>query len=453
MPALKLDFECADYDSAFISQYSELEYNPKFRSHGSFGGEAEDKLFAAEVGQVVGPIAGEGGYGVYKLLGKQTGGQTYYNFSQIVLNMTVDTSSVYGRARQLLGEIQNGASFEDLAQRNSIDPSSTNGGNMGWVANASFIPPAVIEFNKNNAPGTMGIVRGTGGVHIIRVNKAPSNEMIRVSSVIRRVEVGKGTRNEVYGMANTFAADLDAKDPLDFTKKASANGMNIKNASKLTAGAKGWSSLPNAREIVKWAYESKRKEGDISEPFTIGNTVIVARIRKIVEKGTSDLESVRDKVKVKVVNEKKAGLLVKKFKDAAEKSKSNLTAVSLAIAMGTVAQKIENADFYQNTILYIGNDYKVQGAILGMKKGEHSSPISGEQGVYVFFCNSVSTAPTTPSTQERVAVINKEYRQGIETKIDEVLKDEAGRGGRKSVRWGKGVVGVARIRRRGLVGT
>jgi len=423
---LKNDFAKAEDDSVFIATNSDLPFNKVYRSHGSFGGEAEDKLFKAEVGDVVGPIAGDGGFGVYKILGRQNGSKTFYNFSQIVLSMALDSAAVYSKARQIVAEIENGASFEEMARKNSIDPSSANGGNMGWIANASFIPPSVVRYNENNQVGSMGIVRGTSGVHIVRINSKPSSAMVQVASVIRKLEISRETRNEFYGIANNFTAEIDATDELAFAKKATDIKMNVKNASKLAPGAQGWGTFPNAREVVKWSFDSKRKVGDISEPFSIGDRIIVARVKSVQEKGTSDLEAIREEVKQKVMNKKKAEIIQTRFADAMKETKGKTDAVTLALAMGTVAQKIENAQFDQNTILYVGNDYGVQGVILGMKKGEHSEPIVGEQGVYVFFCNDITPSPQAPNTDDLVAKKTNQYQQGIEAQIDEVLKDKAG---------------------------
>lgn len=423
---LKEDFAKAEDDSAFIARYSDLAYNPVFRSHGSFGGEAENELFNAEVGQVVGPIASDNGYGVYKILGKQEGSKKFYYFSQIVLSLGMDSAAVYNKANQLLAEINNGSSFEELARKNSIDPSSVNGGNMGWVADAAFIPPSVIQYNEKNSPGTIGIVRSPAGLHIVKVNARPSSEMVKVANVVRKLEISRETKNEMFGMANNFMADIKTDDELGFTKKAAAARLNVKNATKLAPGARGWSGMNNAREVVKWAYESKRKKGNISEPFMLDNTIMVARLRKVVEKGTSDLESVRDEIKQKVINEKKAEILIKKFKEAEKKTDKKMDPVSLAIAMGTVAQKVENAQFGQNSILYVGNDVKVQGVILGMKKGERTIPVEGDQGVFVFYCNEVSTPPVAPDLASQVDQITNSYKQGIESKIDDVLKKKAG---------------------------
>lgn len=420
------DFKSAENDSAFIARYSDVPYNPVFRSHGSFGGEAENELFDANVGDVVGPIAGEGGFGIYKVLGAQEGAKFFYNFSQIVLSMSTDTGAVYSKARQLLADIRGGASFADLAKTNSVDPSSARGGEMGWIGEVAFVPEAVYNFNKNNAPGEVGIVRGPTGLHIVKVLRKPSKKLIQVASVVKKLEVSRETRNRYFGIANTFVAEVDSEDELGFATSASKLNKNVKNASNLAPGAQGWSTIPNAREVVKWSFESDRKEGDISEPFTIANKVMVARVRKIVKKGVSDLESVRDEVKRIVMNEKKAEILKERFEEALEKQTGKVDAVALAIAMGTVAQKIENAQFSQNNILYVGSDYAVQGALLGLKQGERTKPIAGDQGVYVFFCEAVNTPPTLPDADAEIAKITNGYRQGIESKIDEVLKDKAG---------------------------
>lgn len=423
---LKESFTAAENDSAYIAKNSDLPFNPVYRSHGSFGGQAEDNLFDANVGDVVGPIAGEGGFGLYKILGTQEGSKNFYNFSQIVLSITTDTSAVYSKARQLLVDIQNGTSFESLARKNSVDPSSSNGGNMGWIGEVAFIPKAVYNYNSSNAVGATGIVRGPTGLHIVRVNRKPSKKMIKVASITRKLSVSRETRNEVFGIANNFVAEIDKKDDLGFATKASSINKNVKNASKLAPGAQGWSTIPNAREVIKWAFEDKREEGDISEPFTIGNQIIVARVRKLVNKGVSDLESVRDEVKRKVLNAKKAKILNERFAEAFGKQEGNGDPVAVAIAMGTVAQKIESAQFSQNNMLYVGGDFAVQGALLGIKKGERTRPVAGEQGVYVFYCDDVNTPPTTPDLEDQIAKITSSYRQGIESKIDDVLKDKAG---------------------------
>ena len=323
----------------------------------------------------------------------------------------------------MIEEVNVGASFEEVAKANSIDPSSTNGGYMGWVAEAPYIPTSIMNFLKGNGKGKIGIAKSDKGIHIIQINENPSNEVVKVASVVKKIGTGRSSLDNVFGEANAFASSINAKDELDFTKKASEKGLGVKNATKLEPGAEGWPGLTNSRNIVKWAYESKRKEGDISQPFNVDEQLVVVRLRKLIEKGTSKLDDVREEIKTKVMNEKKAEILVDKFKEASKDAKDP---VSLAVKLGTIAQSIEGAEFYKNTMLYVGSDYKVQGVVLGLKKGDKSKPIIGDQGVYVFFCENVATPPSTmPDLEGRIASIQDQYRQGAESQIDVVLRKKA----------------------------
>jgi len=416
-------FSNTEDDSMFVVRNSESDFDNGFRAHGSFGSAGETNIFNAEVGQVVGPLLAEGGYGIYKILDKKAGEQTYYNFSQIVIALGADSSALYDRAKQLMEEVNVGRSFEDVAKANSIDPSSVNGGYMGWVAEAPYIPVTIMNFLKNNGKGKMGIAQSDKGIHIIQINENQSNETVKVASVVKKIGTGRSSLDNVFGEANAFSSSIKTEDELDFTKKASDKGLSVKNATKLDAGAQGWPGLSNGRNIVKWAYESKRKEGDISQPFNVDDQLVVVRVRKLIKKGTSKLDDVREDVKTKVMNEKKAELLVDKFNDASKEAKDPVT---LAVKLGTIAQSIDGAEFYKNTMLYVGSDYKVQGAVLGLKKGDRTKPIIGDQGVYVFFCENVSTPPSTmPDLEGRLASIQGQYRQGAESQIDAVLRKKA----------------------------
>ncbi len=419
--SLKISFE-TNTDTTFAQSNSEIEQNLTFRDHGSFNSADETAIFNTAVGSIAGPVAAEGGYGLYKILSKTNGPTTFYNFSQIVLNFTQDSAGVYNRANQIIGDLKTGSSFSDAAKRNSVDPSSANGGNMGWVSEAPYIPVSVIDYLKKNGKGSLGMIKGQQGLHIIQINENASNEQVKVESVIKKINIGRNTMNEMFGLANNFANEISAKDELDFTKKASEKGYTVKNATSVIEGATGWAGMNNAREIIKWTYEENRKVGEISQPFNVDNLIIVARVRKIVEEGTKSFEELKDEVKLKLINKKKGVILAKKMEEAMKEAKEP---VALAIKFSTIAQPIENAEFYQSNMLYVGSDYKVQGAILGMKKGDKSKPIIGEQGVYVFFCEDVKTEPLQGNTAEIIASIQSQYTQNVESIVDDILRKKA----------------------------
>ena len=93
---LKQGFESAEDDSAYAVSYSDQKQVEGFRDHGNFKSDDEVGLFSAEVGTVYGPIAADGGFGLFKIKEK-TQGENFYNFSQIQLNTIKDSAGTAQR--------------------------------------------------------------------------------------------------------------------------------------------------------------------------------------------------------------------------------------------------------------------------------------------------------------------------------------------------------------------
>lgn len=72
-------------------------------------------------------------------------------------------------AQSVLKELKGGASFEELAQKHSIDSAAAKGGELGWFSKGSMVP----EFEKVvfslKEGETSGIVKTKFGYHIIKL--------------------------------------------------------------------------------------------------------------------------------------------------------------------------------------------------------------------------------------------------------------------------------------------
>jgi peptidyl-prolyl cis-trans isomerase SurA len=82
------------------------------------------------------------------------------------------------KAESLLVEIRKGGDFEQIAKRESMDPSSKElGGDLGWNRRAQMVP----EFERwmfALAPGQMSpVIETTFGYHIIRVDRVQPGEV------------------------------------------------------------------------------------------------------------------------------------------------------------------------------------------------------------------------------------------------------------------------------------
>ncbi len=73
------------------------------------------------------------------------------------------------KAKELLQQIKNGASFEELAKQNSMCPSGRKGGDLGWFGRNMMVK----EFEDaafNHAKGEIvGPVKTQFGFHLIKV--------------------------------------------------------------------------------------------------------------------------------------------------------------------------------------------------------------------------------------------------------------------------------------------
>jgi peptidyl-prolyl cis-trans isomerase C len=76
-----------------------------------------------------------------------------------------------GFARKLIAELEKGANFSDVAKRESMDPSKTNGGDIGWLTPDRIMKPfadAMVALKKGEY--TRKPVQTQYGWHIIRVD-------------------------------------------------------------------------------------------------------------------------------------------------------------------------------------------------------------------------------------------------------------------------------------------
>ncbi|MCF6173934.1 MAG: peptidylprolyl isomerase [Sulfurimonas sp.] len=81
-------------------------------------------------------------------------------------HILVDTQE---KCSELKSEIENGASFEEVAQKNSNCPSSAEGGALGEFGPGQMVP----EFDKAVFSGEVGVVQGPiqteFGYHLLEV--------------------------------------------------------------------------------------------------------------------------------------------------------------------------------------------------------------------------------------------------------------------------------------------
>ncbi|MFN0031261.1 MAG: hypothetical protein ACKVOR_03780, partial [Flavobacteriales bacterium] len=153
-------------------------------------------------------------------------------------------------------------------------------------------------------------------------------------------------------------------------------GTQITKAQNIKPNATSVQGLSNAGAVVGWTYSAEIAE--VSQPIRVDNDWIIATLIDIKEQGAPTFENIKDKIKDKVIKEKKA----EKYMDMMMQG----TLAEIAAACSTTVKHADNVNMKATNIPSSGvsmPENKLIGALFGIPTGNISLPIVGEGGIYV----------------------------------------------------------------------
>lgn len=390
---LTQQFSTAPNDSLFVRINSDQPYNGQYASPADLPEKLRQQL-PLQVGKVYGPFAENGTFSVYKVTGAKPGAAQAARASHILIKIDgtgpAAEAAAKAKAQDVLNKIKGGADFAAMARQYGTDGTAPQGGDLGWFTTGRMVPDFEKAVFAASAPGLLpNLVKTQFGYHIIKVTAPKTNQSYRVATVTKTITPSDATNELAYNRAQELkakATDLEA-----FRKAVAADKTLQKQEAKgvdKTTGNVG--SLPNAREIVRWAFNKETGVGDVSEVFTVNDQYVVAVLTGVRKEGTADVAAVKPEVSGMVRNEEKA-------KQIMEKLKGN-SLEDMAKAYGANAQVKDANDLVlgQGMIPGVGNEPVAVGTVFGLKPGQRSAPIQGEQGVLVMQLVN-KTEPTAPS--------------------------------------------------------
>jgi len=171
-----------------------------------------------------------------------------------------------------------------------------------------------------------------------------------------------------------------AQNEDDFVALSEELGQNVREAKKIALGNPTVPGVTDATEIARWLFNDKTRVGDVSDVIALPDRYIVAKCTGIREKGTAKLDDVRDEVIQAYVRNEKGAVLAERLNDALAKSTDP---EAVASAVNSTASLAPAVNMMAAQVAGIGAEPKVAGTVLGLKEGQHSSPIKGTGGVYV----------------------------------------------------------------------
>lgn len=344
---------------------------------------------APQEGEIYGPFLTERStYVVYKITDRFESAPRM-RASHILLGTEgldeAQKDQVREQAQNILREAQETDEFGPLAQRYGQDGTAQRGGDLGWFAKDDFIEDFGQAVFASRSTGVIPrVIETEYGFHIIKVTEMAQTQAYKIATVELELIASDATRNEAYRNADYFASS--SSNHKEFRANAEQEGYRVIQANGLNQGARNLNNIPNAREVVRWAFNDA-SVNKVSDVFELDNTYLVAVLTNKTEEGTASLEQVRQEVTAQVKNEKKATIISDRLK-----GKSTLADMKAVFEDDASLGNTPDLKLSSTVIPGVGFAPKAIGRIFGLQSGQISEPITEDIGVLVARVNAITPA-------------------------------------------------------------
>jgi len=239
----------------------------------------------------------------------------------------------------------------------------------------SYIIPGfeVLFSTKLNTPVVIPTQYGKFAAEVVSFGEAVEKKQV---AILEKSSIpSKETFNTYYSKANTLATAAAGKYET-FTKAVEEQGLYAQPLTKMAEGTNTIAGVDNAREISRWAFESK--VGDVSNIITVNNNYFyVVALTGVHKEGYAPVNEVAAGINSILYNEKRNE---KKVAEIAAKLEGIETVAAAAEALESTVSTKDGISFAAAQSL----DPKFAGAVAGAEEGAFVGPIAGNMGVYVF---------------------------------------------------------------------
>ncbi|GHT29982.1 peptidylprolyl isomerase [Bacteroidia bacterium] len=376
---LKDEFTTSSDVTDLVDDNSETPYVDAFYSEAFLDPEVKQFVASATTGEVYGPIFENSStrYRMFKLLDK-TSSPDSVKVSHIMLPNNARGNEV---ADSLFQVLKNGGDFAELATNYSLDQSSSsNEGEIGWFTESEAIRALNGEFKTTifTTPiNQVTLLKSTQATQIIKVTERTSNvPKYKLAYIDITVSPSSKTYSNLYNALSQYISKNQDIDKIE--ANAQEAGYNLLSDVSVTKTDQTLGSISQSRQVIRWAFEHKK--GEISEIFDCDNkNFVVAAVQGTIQKGYRPLNLLEPSLKAELISQKKGEQIASELK-----SKNLSTLDAYAQAMNANIDSVKFINFNTYRITGIGIEPKLNAYISLSSVNQLSSPVIGNNGVYVF---------------------------------------------------------------------
>lgn len=378
----KQEFAEAEDNQQYVNVNSDVRFQNVYEKEENLPENLQEFAFSGKVGDVYGPIKENAAYKLVKIDDIKDLPDSVEARHILINPQTVgDYNAAMALADSLKTLIENGASFASLAKQYSEDTgSAANGGDLGWFKRNQMVKPFEEAAFNGDVKG-LYVVPSQFGIHLIQpTKKGRLTKQVRLAELVRNIEPSTKTFQTVYAKASKFASENTSGSSFD--EAVAEEGLN-KRTARIGENDRQVVGLEDSRSLIRAAYSADENDllqtNEGSTIFEFGDNFVIAKLDKVQEEGYTPLSEVAPMIRLAVLKEKKADVLINKMKNAG--SANDIDA--LASALNTDVRSAQNIHFDQFSAPVIGAEPAVIGTVVSMEQGAVSAPIEGNNGVYV----------------------------------------------------------------------
>ncbi len=355
-------------------------------------------------GQVYGPYLDSKNYTIAKMIGRRTIPDSA-KVRHILIKTSENGQPVLAdsiaklKIDSIANAIKSGTDFNSMVIKYSDDQGSKTTGGEYTFPSSQFSSISK-EFAETAFYGNVGdkkVVKVENptyaGYHYIEVldHKNPGVGY-KVAYLSKTIDASQETINTANNAAAQFSAA--SRNQKQFEQNAAKEKIQPLTAIDIKPNDFTIPSLGESRQFVRWVYDNK--VGDVSEPYEIGDTYVVALITSAQQKGIMGVAKARQTAEQFIRNEKKAQQII------SAKFKGGATIEAIAQGAGEQVLHADSVSFAQPFIPNVGNEPKITGVAFNKSlQGKISEPIAGNTGVFVIKAERVSAvAGAIPNAEE-----------------------------------------------------
>jgi peptidyl-prolyl cis-trans isomerase D len=292
----------------------------------------------------------------------------------------VDTAAARAKAEALRSQLQGGASFADVAKRESADSGSAEkGGSLGRVGRGQFVK-AFEDAAYALKPGELSQpVLTPFGFHIIKVDEH-KGDSISVSHILVRIAQSDSSAALTDRKADSLAKAASIDKPAEFDSVSRSLALPVSRVVAIESDPLTWNGkyVPGG---TAWAFGGA-KVGETSDLIDADDAYYLVRLDSIREGGKPTLAAARDEIRRELVRQKKIEMLVPRARQLIAAVRGGKTLEAAAQDAGLKAVK-SSAFTRTSQVPGLGQTTEAIGAAFGAPVGSLTPPVKNQSGVVV----------------------------------------------------------------------